>query len=148
MHARNSETDRAMFQRHRNVTPRIARMLRELEPADVAQDRPADVAEPAIDPRDHPAKRMAFQWFRVAAALIAAGFLAVVAWQARAVETKMRPELEGGRLGTPMSLLTSSCRRSFLPPVATESEAYLERPNQNACTDGDAPVSLGCSPCK
>jgi ferric-dicitrate binding protein FerR (iron transport regulator) len=72
-----------MFQRHRTATSRIVRMLRELEGADTAQDRSADPAKPASD---RPRKRTAQQWFKATAVLIAAGSVAVIAWQARAVE--------------------------------------------------------------
>jgi ferric-dicitrate binding protein FerR (iron transport regulator) len=75
-----------MFQRHRTATSRIARMLRELQGADTEQDRPADVGKPATDRGGHRRRRTAQQWYRAAAVLIAAGFVAVIAWQARVAE--------------------------------------------------------------
>ena len=75
-----------MFQRHLTATPRVARMIRELEGADTAQIRAGDVAKPATDRGRHPLRHTAHHWFKAAAVLIAAGFVAVVAWQVRAVE--------------------------------------------------------------
>jgi len=53
-------------------------MLRELQGADTVQDRPADMAMPATYRADHPRRRAAQQSYKVAAVLIAAGFVAVV----------------------------------------------------------------------
>ena len=75
-----------MFQRHRTGTSRIARMLRELQGVDTEQDRPADVGKPATDRGCHPRKRTAQPWYWAATVLIAAGFVAVIAWQARVTE--------------------------------------------------------------
>ena len=70
-----------MSQCHRNETPRIARMLRDLRGAKTAQNG-TDVAKPATDRGGHPRKLTAKRWFKVAAFVIAAVFVAVVAWQA------------------------------------------------------------------
>ena len=77
-------------ERHRTTTPRIARMLRELEDTDTARDCAADVGKPATNRGAHPQKRTPPQWFRAAAVFIAAGLVAVIAWQARAVEITER----------------------------------------------------------
>jgi hypothetical protein len=52
--------ERSMLQHHRTVTPRIARMLRELEGTDVAQNDAADATNPAIERRANP-RNDAFQ---------------------------------------------------------------------------------------
>jgi hypothetical protein len=75
-----------MLQGHRTVTPRIARMLCELERPDTGQNRAADVAKPATDRGGHHRNRTARLGFIAAAALIAAAFVAVIAWPPRAVE--------------------------------------------------------------
>jgi ferric-dicitrate binding protein FerR (iron transport regulator) len=61
-----------MFQRHRTVTPRIARMLHELEGRDTAQNRAADAAKPATDRGSNARKRTPRKGFIAAVTLIAA----------------------------------------------------------------------------
>ena len=61
-------------------------MLRELQGANTVQDRPADIAIPATSRGNHSRRCAAQGWYRVAAVLIAAGFVAVVGWQMRAVD--------------------------------------------------------------
>ena len=75
-----------MVQHHRNVTPRIARMLVELEGPDTGQNRAANVAKPAANRVGHPCKHTARRGFIAAAAFIASVFAAVIVWQMRAVE--------------------------------------------------------------
>jgi len=55
-----------MSQLDRVVTPRLARMLRELEGTDTAHSHATDVAKPATDPGAHPRKRTAPQRFKPA----------------------------------------------------------------------------------
>lgn len=59
-----------MSQHHQIVTPRIARMLRELEGAAAAPDPPADVAKSVIDRGAEMRKRTAAQWFQARAAAV------------------------------------------------------------------------------
>lgn len=60
-----------MSQPYRIATPRVARMLRELEGTDTAQGHSADVAKPATDRGAHPRKRTAQQRFKA----VVAGFM-------------------------------------------------------------------------
>lgn len=57
-----------MSQRHRIVTPRVARMLRELEGTHAAPNHASVVAKPATDRGAHRRKRAALQWFKAAVA--------------------------------------------------------------------------------
>ena len=59
-----------MFQRHRIVTPRVARMLRELEGTDTARNLAADVAKPATYGGADARKRTAQQWLKAAAGFV------------------------------------------------------------------------------
>ena len=68
------------------LTPRIARMLRELEGSDTDQDRAANITEPITDRGGHVRKGTAWQGMLATAAVIAAALVAVVAGQPRAVE--------------------------------------------------------------
>ena len=72
--------------RHRNNTPRITRMLRELEDPDSAQSRPVDIGKPAIDCSGHSTRQTAQKGFTLAAALIAVVLVALIAWQMRSIK--------------------------------------------------------------
>jgi len=61
-------------------------MLRELEGADGAQNRAADIAKQAIDRSGDSRKRTARNAFIAAVALIAAALVTLVAWQAHSVK--------------------------------------------------------------
>ena len=76
-----------MVSKHRApTTSRIARMLRELEGSDAAENRAVDVGNPATDRDDHPPKYAAQRWFKTAAILIAAGFVGAIVSRAGAIE--------------------------------------------------------------
>ena len=72
--------------RDRTDTPRIARMLRELQDSDGAQNRSVDIGKPAIDCSGHSPKQTAQKGFIVAAALIAVVFVVLIAWQMRSIK--------------------------------------------------------------
>lgn len=57
-----------MTQHHRIANPRITRMLRELEGAEVAENDAADVAKSVTARGADLRKRTAEQWFKAAAA--------------------------------------------------------------------------------
>ena len=70
--------------RDRTNTPRIARMLRELQDSDRTQHRSVDIGKPGIDCGGHPRQETAQKGFILAAALIAV-VVALIAWQMRSV---------------------------------------------------------------
>jgi ferric-dicitrate binding protein FerR (iron transport regulator) len=77
--------ERSLFQRHENVTPRIARMLRELEDPDTASNRSADAVKPATDRGRNSHKPIARKRVIAMMVFIAAALVATFAWQARAL---------------------------------------------------------------
>ena len=72
--------------RARTDTPRITRMLRELQDSDGAQNRSVDIGKPAIDCSGHSPKQTAQKGFILAAALIAVVFVVLIAWQMRSIK--------------------------------------------------------------
>ena len=70
--------------RDRTDTPRIERMLRELQDSDSAQNRSVDIGKPGIDCSGHSRKQTAQKGFILAAALFAVVF-ALIAWQMRSI---------------------------------------------------------------
>ena len=72
--------------RDRGDTPRITRMLRELEDSDSAQDRAVKLGKPAIDCSGHSPKQTAQRGVILAAALIAVALAVLIAWQMRSIK--------------------------------------------------------------
>ena len=72
--------------RDRTDTPRITRMLRELEDSNSAQDRAVDLGKSAIDRSGHSPRQTAQKGFIVAAALVAVVLVALIAWQMRSIK--------------------------------------------------------------
>src|SRR4029078_5922872 len=83
--ASREEMERSLFQRHENVKPRIARMLRELEDPDTASNRSADAIKPTTYCGRNSHKPIARKRFIAMMVFIAAALVATFASQARAM---------------------------------------------------------------